>query len=188
VRVRSQPETVMSRAVREALDQELDRAYAASGIHTRPTLVSLLGPWTLSNVSNIVAHHFSNLVSAAREEANEDYHRWLLWEICPHEGKYGDDGQMQCNFTSGPTDFLRDELWRLQQHVQDAWEERKRQELPNWYELINARADRLWTLKWMERFHSLLNEISRGDYGFAGRPITDMIDNLLSQHIKDPKP
>lgn len=44
--------------------------------------------------------------------------RWL-WDLCPHEGKYGDDGEMQCR----ARDFLRDQPYQLMRHLRLAWEE-----------------------------------------------------------------
>jgi len=39
--------------------------------------------------------------------------RHFAWVICPHEGKYGDDGEMQCH----GTDFKQENFTQLSQHV-----------------------------------------------------------------------
>lgn len=45
--------------------------------------------------------------------------RTFLWEICPHDGKYGDDGEMQCR----SVDFKRQEIYDCRQHVLVALQE-----------------------------------------------------------------
>jgi hypothetical protein len=42
--------------------------------------------------------------------------REALWSMCPHDGKYGDDGEMQCR----GYDFLRADRWSLVDHVRAA--------------------------------------------------------------------
>lgn len=45
--------------------------------------------------------------------------RLALWQACPHQGKYGDDGEMQCH----ALDFKRGSIERLAAHTQIALSE-----------------------------------------------------------------
>ena len=50
----------------------------------------------------------------------EEGQRVALWTVCPHVGKYGDDGEMQCR----GEDFKRnDSILLLTTHVQNAIKE-----------------------------------------------------------------
>lgn len=48
--------------------------------------------------------------------------RYRLWCLCPHHGKYGDDGEMQCQGVQ-PWDFRRAPLLELVDHVAVALQE-----------------------------------------------------------------
>jgi hypothetical protein len=51
--------------------------------------------------------------SQERPQPSDDEIRQWLWTDCPHEGKYGDDGELQCR----GVDFRRDPLLSLIAHV-----------------------------------------------------------------------
>jgi hypothetical protein len=52
----------------------------------------------------------------SQREAGDQEHRYNLWCLCPHVGKYGDDGEMQCN-TWPHADFKRAPIQQLLEHI-----------------------------------------------------------------------
>lgn len=59
-------------------------------------------------------------IRAALERVEEvKQWRYFAWAICPHVGKYGDDGEMQCN----GEDFRRSDVKPLTAHVVVALQE-----------------------------------------------------------------
>jgi hypothetical protein len=69
------------------------------------------------------AHEAEARAGAARTEAmslGADIDiRHALWVLHPHDGKYGDDGEMQCR----GIDFLRGDLHDLAEHSIVSWRE-----------------------------------------------------------------
>jgi len=61
---------------------------------------------------NIEALHYQQKI----EEAVKDNKvlRRILWEQHPCEGKYGDDGELQCNLFIAPIDFKRDSVAEIE--------------------------------------------------------------------------
>jgi hypothetical protein len=77
----------------------------------RDTLAHERDKWDHLSERAINADH--QLAEAREREARL---RYIAWDACPHDGKYGDDGEMQCR----GADFLRWEPSLLQEHVRRA--------------------------------------------------------------------
>lgn len=124
----------------------------------------------LSTVKQVIADHQDDIFAAVREAIDDDMHRWFLWEACTHEGKYGDDGEMQCR----GTDFKRAQLWELQQHVESAVAEKNKdltdlraENIGLTVRLSDAQAQIEQSSKRIEVLEDLLQDIYRGDLGYG---------------------
>jgi len=67
--------------------------------------------WIRNRILAIEAE--ARAASQERPQPPDDEIRQWLWTDCPHEGKYGDDGELQCR----GVDFRRDPLLSLIAHV-----------------------------------------------------------------------
>jgi hypothetical protein len=132
----------------------------------------------LSIAKQIIREHEDAVFAAAREELDEEWQRWFLWEVCTHDMKYGDDGEMQCH----GTDFKRDQMWLLQQHVSSAIGDRNKDltdlraaNIDLTVRLSDSEGEVRECSKRIQVLEDLLNNIYRGPIGFAYPRDTDII-------------
>ena len=65
-----------------------------------------------AHMADATLTQLSTLIEGAAPPTEDAIRQWL-WTDCRHDGKYGDDGEMQCR----GVDFLRDPLLRVIAHV-----------------------------------------------------------------------
>ena len=135
----------------------------------KESLATKHGSLSYIQVKALIKEYQDSVMTAARAEVDEEWHRWFLWEACPHELKYGDDGEMQC----GGADFRRDELWTLQRHVQEALGEKhndlmelRRERIDLSVRLADAEITTAKAGKRIEELEDALSDIYTGELGF----------------------
>lgn len=150
------------------------------------------GDLRLEKVWEAVQHYIPKMTAAVAADVRTDdfWVRWFLWESCPHEGKYGDDGEMQCNVVSGGMDFKRDSMWEIQRHVQEAvanrdfdLEEARKEREAFRLRVAELVVERDKTSKQHEHMLDLLKNIYYGELGYKnpGHEHIQAIRRLLNE-------